>query len=77
VSYSWLLAAIYVAGIVWYVFVSDARPVERLALAVLWPVGPLALVVTLVVLLVASVVAYPLVMAAVLGTAAVRWWLLF
>jgi hypothetical protein len=77
VSYSWLLAAIYVAGIAWCVFVSDARPVERLTLAVLWPVGPLALVVTLVVLLVASVVAYPLVMAAVLGAAGVLWWLFF
>lgn len=75
--YAWLLAVIYVVGIVWCVFVSDARPVERLTLAVLWPLGPLALVVTLVILLVASLVAYPLVMVAVLGAVAILSWALF
>jgi hypothetical protein len=76
VSYSWLLTLIYVAGLVWCIFVSDARPAERLMLAVLWPLGPLALVVTLAVLLLASVVAFPLAMVSVLGVIAIVWWAL-
>ena len=73
-SYAWLLAAVYVAGIVWCVFVSDARPAERLTLALLWPLGPLALVVTVMILLVASVIAYPLVVVPVLTAVAVLCW---
>jgi hypothetical protein len=77
VSYSWLLTLIYVAGLLLCIFVSDARPAERLMLAVLWPLGPLALVVTLVVLLLASVVAFPLIMVAMLSVIAIVWWAVF
>jgi hypothetical protein len=77
VSYASLLAAIYVAGIVWCVLVSDARPAERLTLALLWPLGPLALVVTVMILLVASVIAYPLVVVPALTAAAVLCWALW
>ena len=76
-SYAWLLAAVYVAGIVWCVLVSDARPAERLTLALLWPLGPLALVVTVTILLVASVIAYPFVVVPVLTAAAVLCWALW
>jgi hypothetical protein len=45
------------------------------ALAVLWPLGPLAFVVTLAVLIIASLIAFPLVgvVAVVIGIA--LWWL--
>ena len=76
-SYAWLLAAVYVAGIVWCVLVSDARPAERLTLALLWPLGPLALVVTVTILLVASVIAYPFVVVPVLTAVAVLCWALW
>jgi hypothetical protein len=77
VSYAWLLAAVYVAGIVWCVLVSDARPAERLTLALFWPLGPLALVVTVMILLVASGIAYPLVVVPVLTAVAVLCWALW
>jgi hypothetical protein len=77
VSYAWLLAAVYVAGIVWCILVSDARPAERVTLALLWPLGPLALVVTVIVLLAASVIAYPLVAVPVLTAMAVVCWVLW
>jgi len=37
---------------------TDAKPMTRVALAVLWPIGPLAFVVTLLVLLAASPFAF-------------------
>jgi hypothetical protein len=77
VSYAWLLAAVYLAGIVWCVLVSDARPAERVTLALLWPLGPLALVVTVIILLVASLIAYPLVVVPVLTAVAAVCWALW
>jgi hypothetical protein len=77
VSYASLVAAVYVAGIVWCILVSDARPAERVTLALLWPLGPLALVVTVIVLLAASVIAYPLVVVPVLTAMAVLCWVLW
>jgi hypothetical protein len=77
VSYASLLAAVYVAGIVWCILVSDARPAERVTLALLWPLGPLAFVVTVIVLLAASVIAYPLVVVPVLTAVAVLCWALW
>jgi len=77
VSYASLFVAVYVAGIVWCILVSDARVAERVTLALLWPLGPLALVVTLIVLLAASVIAYPLVVAPVLTAVAVLCWVLW
>jgi hypothetical protein len=77
VSYASLLAAVYVAGIVWCILVSDARPTERVTLALLWPLGPLALFVTVIILLAASVIAYPLVVVPVLAAVAVLCWVLW
>jgi hypothetical protein len=77
VSYALLLAAVYFAGIVWCIVVSDARPAERVALALLWPLGPLALVVTVTILLVASAIAYPIVVVPVLAAVAVLFWALW
>ena len=76
-SYAWLLAVAYVAGILWCILVSDARPAERVTLALLWPLGPLALVVTVIVLLAASVIAYPLIAVPVLTAMAVLCWVLW
>jgi len=65
----------YVAGVVWGLLMSDARPLERVVLALLWPFGPLAFVVTITILLAASVIAYPLVMVPALAVGlAVLWW---
>jgi hypothetical protein len=62
---------IYVVGVLLGLARIDARPGPRVALAVLWPLGPLAFVVTLAVLIIASLIAFPLVgvVAAVIGIA--------
>ena len=66
-----LLVAAYGCGVLVGLARIDAKPGVRLGLAVLWPLGPLAFAATLGVLLMASVVAFPLVGAAVLLAAAV------
>ena len=74
------LAAIgiaYVVGVVWCLLLSDAKPGARFVLAVLWPIGPLAFVVTLTILIAAAVIAYPLVMVPVAVAVAALWWALF
>lgn len=65
-----LLVAVYGCGVLVGLVRVDAGPWVRLSLAVLWPLGPLAFAATLGVLLMASAVAFPLVVAAVLLAAA-------
>ena len=67
---------VYVAGVVWGLVAIDARPAARIGLALVWPLGPLAFVVTIAILLAASLVAFPLFGLAVLAAAGVVWWIL-
>jgi hypothetical protein len=48
---------IYAAGVLWGLIATDARPWPRVALALCWPLGPLAFVLTVSLLLVVSPVA--------------------
>ena len=68
--------AIYLAGVViGLATMRDAWP-TRLAVALVWPLGPIALAVVTTILVLAAVVLWPIPMlgaAAVLGAAA--WWL--
>jgi hypothetical protein len=68
-----LCLAIYVAGVVWGLMVIDARPAARIALALAWPLGPIAFAVTITVLLAASLVAFPVFGIAVLIAAGAAW----
>jgi hypothetical protein len=70
------IALIYVAGVVWGLLVIDARVSVRIGLAVLWPLGPAALLVTVTVLLGAALIAFPRFGAAVTLAAVVSWLLL-
>jgi hypothetical protein len=65
------IAAVYVAGVLWGLFVIDARAGVRIGLAVLWPLGPLAFVLTVTLLLAASLIAFPLWGATVVALAAI------
>jgi hypothetical protein len=56
----WIVALIYSVGVVIGVATTDAQPVARLGLALLWPIGPAAFVVTLAVLVAASLIAFPI-----------------
>lgn len=66
--------AIYVAGVVWGLLKIDAGPATKIALAILWPLGPIAFAVTITILLAASLIAFPLWGAAVMIAAAAAWW---
>jgi hypothetical protein len=68
---------VYVAGVALGLIVIDAqRPGVRIGLALLWPLGPLAFVVTLGVLVAAAMIAFPA-FGAVVIAGAVAWWALF
>ena len=66
--------AIYVAGVLWGLLKTDAPVPQRLALALLWPLGPLAFVVTVTMLLIALPVAFPTVGIPLWLAAASMWW---
>ena len=66
--------AIYVAGVAWGLLKIDAGPATKIALAILWPLGPIAFAVTITILLAASLIAFPLWGAAVMIAAAAAWW---
>ena len=70
-----VLWALYAAGAIVAIWRTDAAWPNRLALAALWPLGPLAFLVTVGILLAASLIAFPVVaglLAAV--TALAVWW---
>jgi hypothetical protein len=67
---------VYVVGVVWGLLRIDAGPLARVVLALLWPLGPVAFVVTLTILFAASLIAFPVFGAAVLAAAGVMWWAL-
>ena len=66
---------LYIGGAVVGLLLTDGRPIERLVLALLWPIGPLAFVLTVAILLAAAAIAFPMfgIVAASIGVAA--WWL--
>lgn len=64
------LAVLYGAGVLVGLWRADASLAGRVGLALLWPLGPLAFLTTLAVLVAASLVAFPLWGAAVLAAAA-------
>jgi hypothetical protein len=53
-----LLLTVYLVGVLIGFWRTDAKPFMRLALAMLWPIGPLAFVVTVAVLIAASPFAF-------------------
>ena len=72
-----VLWAIYLAGAVVALWRTDASWPVKIGLAALWPIGPLAFVITVAVLLAASLIAFPLVAGGVaVAGALAMWWLL-
>ena len=69
-----LVLVVYVVGVVWGLLRIDARPFIRIVLALLWPLGPVAFVVTLATLFAASLIAFPLFGALMVAAAGVMWW---
>ena len=69
--------AIYVVGAVLALWRTDAGWPTRIALALLWPVGPVAFLITVAILIGASLIAFPVVAGLIAAAvAAAAWWLL-
>jgi hypothetical protein len=68
-----LLLAVYIVGAALGIVFTDARPIRRVGLALAWPLGVAAMVVTITALVLASLVLFPVVGAVAVG-AAVLWW---
>jgi hypothetical protein len=66
---------LYVAGAVVALWRTDASWPIRIVLALLWPVGPLAFLLTVTLLLAASLIAFP-VLGAIVAASTLVWWLL-
>jgi hypothetical protein len=68
---------IYAAGALLALWRTDAGWPTRIALAALWPLGPVAFLITVMILLGASLIAFPVVAGLVAAVAAAAvWWLL-
>jgi hypothetical protein len=67
---------IYAAGVAAGLIFTDARPLTRLALALAWPIAPLAFAVVIGLLVVAALYIFPLFGAVVAVGIAAGWWLL-
>ena len=52
------LTVVYGIGVVLGLIVTDAKPAARVGLALAWPLGPLAFVVTVAMLLAATPIAF-------------------
>ena len=65
---------IYASGVLIGLWRVDAAPMARVAIALLWPLGAAAGVVTVAGLVVAAMVLFPGLGAGVVLVAAVIWW---
>ena len=68
-----LAAIVYVVGVVVGLVCGDAHPAHTITLAVLWPLGLVALLLTLGVLLAAAVIAFPLFAGVLLAASVISW----
>ena len=67
---------VYLVGIAFALWRTDAGWTTKIAVAILWPLGPLAFLVTVAILLAASLIAFPLVAGAIgVAGALALWWL--
>jgi len=64
----------FAAGVAIGLWRVDGSPAARLTIALLWPLGLAAAVVTVSALILAGMVLFPLVGAAVVITASLLWW---
>ena len=70
------MAEIYVVGVLVGLIATQGGPGTRLALALLWPLGPLAFVITVAGLLLVAAIAFPLFGLMLAAAIAADWWLL-
>jgi hypothetical protein len=71
----WMLG-VYLVGVVVGLLATQGGPGTRLLLAVLWPLGPLAFLITVTGLLVVAAIAFPIVGVVLAAGIATTWWFL-
>jgi hypothetical protein len=71
----WMLG-VYLLGVVVGLIATQGGPGTRLLLALLWPLGPLAFVITVAGLLVVAAIAFPMFGVILAATLAAVWWVL-
>lgn len=71
-----MLIAMYLAGVLVGVLATQGGVATRLTLGVLWPLGPLAFVITVAGLLVVAAIAFPVFGVILAGAIASAWWFL-
>ena len=69
----WMLG-VYLVGIVVGLLATQGGPGTRLLLAVLWPLGPLAFLITVTGLLVVAAIVFPLFGVTLAASLAAAWW---
>jgi hypothetical protein len=67
------IALFYVVGVVIGLVAIDSGPITRIGLALVWPLGPLAFLVTVAGLLVAAAIAFPWFGLVLAALAAAAW----
>lgn len=65
----------YVAGVAVGLWRIDGSPAARLAIALLWPLGVVAAIVTISALVISAMVLFPLVGVAGVLAVALIWWM--
>ena len=70
------MAEIYVVGVLVGLFATQGGVATRLGLALLWPLGPLAFIITVAGLLVVAAIAFPIFGAIVAAGIVAAWWML-
>jgi hypothetical protein len=70
----WMLG-VYVVGVVVGLMATQGGPGTRLLLAVLWPLGPLAFLITVAGLLIVAAIVFPVFGVVLAATVAAGWWL--
>ena len=70
------LAEIYLLGVIVGLIATQGGVVTRLVMALLWPLGPLAFIITATGLLVVAAIAFPMFGVLLAGVVGAAWWLL-
>jgi hypothetical protein len=69
-----MAAEIYVVGVLVGLFATQGGVATRVGLALLWPLGPLAFLITVAGLLVVAAIAFPLVGVVLAAAIVAAWW---
>jgi hypothetical protein len=70
----WMLG-VYLVGVIVGLLATQGGPGTRLLLAVLWPLGPLAFLITIGGLLIVAAIAFPVFGVILAAAMATVWWL--